>query len=162
VKYLSLGAAALAIAVGGIAASPDSLFAQDLEMRPQAGEYRSNVTLQSLDMPNAPPQVANMMRSMMSREFTYCLTPQDVEEGYRAMTSRSQDGDCSYENFDFSNGRIDAAATCRADGRTMRMTWEGTGSPTSSDIIMTMSGDMGMGPGSMTMRVVHERIGNCS
>lgn len=152
----------LALGAVTLAAAPAMLTAQDeTQMRPEPGEYRSNVTLQSLDMPGAPPQVANMMRSMMSREFTYCLTPQEVEEGFRAMTERSQEGDCQYENFDFSNGRFDAAATCRTDGRDLRMTWEGTGSPTSSDIIMTMSGDMGMGPGSMTMRVVHERIGDC-
>jgi len=162
VKYFSLTAAAIGVGAATLVAMPGDLFAQGEEMRPQPGEYRSNVTLQSLDMPNAPPQVANMMRSMMSREFTYCLTPSDVEEGYRAMTSRSQEGDCQYDRFDASGGEILAEMTCRTDGRTIEMVMEGTGTPTSSDMTMTMNGDMGMGPGSMVMRVEHERIGECS
>ncbi|MGB3711074.1 MAG: DUF3617 domain-containing protein [Erythrobacter sp.] len=154
--------AALALGAAALATAPAVLIAQnDGQMLPQAGEYRSQVTLQSLDMPNAPPQVADMMRSMMSREFTYCLTPEDVAEGYRAMTDRSQQGDCTYERFDASGGKIDAVMSCTTDGRRVDMTMQGTGTPTSSDVTMRMSGDMGMGPGSMTMHVTHQRIGDC-
>lgn len=132
--------------------------------RPMAGEYRSDITFISLDMPGAPPQMADMMGNMMSREITYCLSEEEIEEGFRAITNRSaQDGaDCNYERFSYTGGMIDAAMMCRVDGRDVRMTMKGTGSPTASDITMTMSGDFGMGDGSMTMRAQHERIGDCS
>ena len=132
--------------------------------RPLAGEYRAKITFLSLDMPGAPPQMAEMMGQMMSRDINYCLTEEDIAEGYRAITNRtSQDGaECEYERFNYSGGQIDAAMVCNVDGRAMRMEMQGTGSPTSSDITMTMSGDFGMGDGSMSMRAQHERLGACS
>lgn len=154
------GALAAALAVAG------SLSAQvDIDdARPMAGEYRSNISFLSLDMPGAPPQMADMMSKMMSRTITYCLTEAEIEEGFQAITNRStrDSEECEYERFNYTGGEIDAVMLCRVDGRDMRMEMSGTGSATSSDITMTMSGDFGMGDGSMTMRAQHQRIGDCS
>lgn len=133
--------------------------------RPMAGEYSAQVSFLSLDLPGAPPQMADMMSRLMSREITYCLTEAEIEEGYRSILNRStRDGgeSCTYERFSYSDGEIDAVMQCRVDGRDMRMEMQGTGSATSSDITMKMSGDFGMGDGSMTMRAQHQRIGDCS
>lgn len=133
--------------------------------RPMAGEYRAEITFLSLDMPGAPPQVADMMGQMMSRTTKYCLTEAEIAEGYRAITDRSLrsgGNDCTYERFSYAGGSIDAVMLCKVEGRDVRMQMQGTGSATSSDITMTMSGDFGMGDGSMTMRAQHERIGDCS
>lgn len=131
--------------------------------RPMPGEYRAQITFQSIDMPGAPPQMADMMSQMMSTTTSYCLTEAEIEEGYRAITNRStqSDEDCTYERFSYSGGTIDAEMLCNVDGRTMRMEMTGTGGATSSDITMRMSGDFGMGDGSMTLRAQHERIGTC-
>lgn len=131
-------------------------------VRPTPGQYRSDVTLLSIDIPDAPPQMDGMMKKMFSRSFEYCLTQEEVDEGYKSMTRRSQDGDCTFQRFDTDGGRIDAEMTCNTDGRTMTMEMEGTGTETSADFTMTMSGNMGTGPGSMKLRAQHERIGNCS
>ena len=135
--------------------------AANSDIRPLPGEYRVNMTLLSIDIPDAPPQMAGMMSQIMSRSFEYCLTQEDVEQGFKEMTRKSQDGECNYQRFSANGGEIDAEMTCTTDGRTMTMEMEGTGTATSSDITMTMSGDMGMGPGSMKLRAVHERIGKC-
>ena len=165
----SLAVFAAGAGLAGIAAAP-AIHAQTEgpahgpaagEVRPQPGEYRANVEFQSADIPGAPPQVVNMLRKMMSREFTYCLTPEEVERGFRSVTDRSGEGECTYERFDATGGTIDAVVACDMDGRAMRVRMMGTGSPTRSDITMEMSGDMGMGDGGMTMRVRHERIGEC-
>ena len=134
------------------------------EARPMAGEYRTNISFLSLDMPGAPPQMADMMGRMMSRTITYCLTEDEIEEGFQAFTDRStrDSQDCEYERYSYSGGEIDAVMVCRVDGRDMRMEMSGTGTATSSDITMTMSGDFGMGDGTMKMRAQHERIGECS
>ena len=146
-----------------VAGALSAQIAPDAE-RPMAGEYSSKMTLVSIDMPGAPPQMADMMRQMMSREVTYCLTEAEIEEGFQAITNgAAQDAsDCEYERFSYSAGKIDAAMVCKADGRDMRMVMQGTGSATASDMTMTMSGDFGMGQGTMTMRVQQERIGDCS
>ena len=158
-------AGAMAAGVFAVLAVPPDLSAQQIDdqMRPMAGEYRSNLSLISVDMPDAPPQVADMMQQIMSREFTFCLTEQDVEEGFREALNRSQQGDCSYQRFRAVDGVIDAQMTCEGPaGEDVTMTLEGTGSPTSADFTMTMSGNLGMGPGSMVMRVQQGRIGSCS
>lgn len=132
---------------------------------PMAGEYSARISFISIDLPGAPPQMADMMSRMMSRTTTYCLTEEEIAEGYRAITDRSmRDGanDCSYERFDFSGGAIDAVMLCEMDGRDMRMEMQGSGNATSSDITMTISGDFGIGEGTMKMRAQHERIGDCS
>jgi hypothetical protein len=169
IKDMKLNSLAIAAAGLGLAAAitlPDALFAQvdPPEMRPETGKYSADITVQEVDIPGAPPQMAGMMTRMMSRKTTYCLTEQDVEEGYRAITRRSQgEGgeDCAYDRFSMEDGELDAQMTCRVDGRTMTMNMEGTGTPTSSDITMTMKGDMGVGPGSIRMRVLHRRLGPC-
>ncbi|MGB7417625.1 MAG: DUF3617 domain-containing protein [Erythrobacter sp.] len=164
------GVALLSLA---LAAAGSTLAAQDAteaelsaeipsEMKPEAGQYRSQITFESFDMPGAPPELAGMMRQRMSREFSFCLTPDEAEEGYREIATRSQEGDCEYNRFDVEDGAIDAAFTCKADGRTFDMTLAGTGTPTTSNMLITMAGDMGMGPGTVVMRVRHERIGACS
>lgn len=164
------GASALLLAVGVHAAvqdgenmSPEELaaMAASSEVRPEPGQYRTEITLQSIDMPGAPPQMAGMMRKMMSRTFQYCLTEQDIEDGFRSMAQQSQQGECTYQRFEMVGNRIDGQMTCMADGRELTMTMEGTGAPTSADMTMTVSGDFGMGDGSMTLRSVHNRIGGC-
>ncbi|MFL0356023.1 DUF3617 domain-containing protein [Erythrobacter sp. GH1-10] len=179
-KNLALGTAAvlLVAACGGDASSNDTSASQDAsdsamtmdevasaaassDVKPMPGKYRSDVELISLDMPGAPPQVADMMRGRMSRSFDYCLTQDDVDEGFKEMTRKSQEGDCTFQRFDATGGNIDAEMTCKTGGGTMTMVMEGTGTPTSSDVTMTMSGDMGMGPTTMKFRAQHERIGDC-
>ncbi|MEM7780677.1 MAG: DUF3617 domain-containing protein [Pseudomonadota bacterium] len=160
------GAAAASLAALGTLAPLGASAQIDLADRPLAGEYRAKITFLSLDVPDAPPQMADMMGRMMSFESTYCLTEAEIEEGYQAITNRSMRGDgaddCTYDRYNFTGGQIDAEMTCRVDGRQMRMTMTGTGSPTSSDITITMAGDFGMGDGSMKMRARHEWLGACN
>ena len=163
-KFWVLGAATLAAGLAVAGVSSDNLAAQsiDSEMRPLPGQYNAKITFLSIDMPGAPPQMADMMSQMMARDIQYCLTPEEIEEGYRSVLRRSQDGECAFDRYNAVGGRVDAQMTCNADGQSIVMEMEGTGSSTSSDITMTMSGDFGMGPGSMKLRAQHERIGECS
>ncbi|MEP3421830.1 MAG: DUF3617 domain-containing protein [Erythrobacter sp.] len=163
-RMLILGAATLVAGLVVVNAAPNNASAQTLdeEMRPTAGQYQASLQLLAVDLPDAPPQVTDMMGSMMNRDFDYCLTPEEVEEGYQSVMNRAQQGECSYERFTASNGQIDAAMTCDVDGRAMTIEMTGTGSATSSDVTMTMSGDFGIGPGTMTMRIAQERVGDCS
>ncbi len=170
-KYLIMGGTALSLAVAAHAGMQDGegLSAEELQakaealgVRPQAGKYSSKIELISVDIPDAPPQLAGMMRDMMSRTFEYCLTQADVEEGFKSAMSKTQEGDCRYERFDVTGvGQIEGEMVCNAGGREMRMVMQGSGTATSSDVTMQMSGDMGVGPGSMKMRVVQNRLGPC-
>lgn len=132
----------------------------------EPGQYRSTVEMVSVDIPGAPPEAVAMMKRAISSGNTtteYCLTPEEAEKGYEEMARNSAQGDCNVRRFDVDGGDIDAEMTCTAaDGTEARMTLDGTGSRTSSDMTMTIETDVpGLGEGTMTMRAQHERIGDC-
>lgn len=135
-------------------------------VRPEPGLYRSTVELLEVDLPGAPEGVADMMRDAMGSNAPteYCLTQEEVDEGFEEMARNSQNGDCSFERFDADGGEIDAVMNCNTgDGNTARMTMQGTGGPTSSEMTMTMESEVpGMGTANMRMKATHERIGDCA
>lgn len=137
--------------------------AREGTVRPQPGQYRAQVELVDLDIPGAPPQAKEMMRSSMASTNEFCLTEEDVEEGFRQLASQPQGGDCSFSKFDVDGGAIDAMMQCtNPGGGTVDITMQGTGAETSSEFTMTMSGNLGgTGEGSMTMVQTSERIGDC-
>ncbi|MGV3555928.1 MAG: DUF3617 domain-containing protein [Croceibacterium sp.] len=135
-------------------------------VRPDPGLYRANVELLEIDMPGAPAGMEDNMKRMMggaNSTTEYCLTREDAERGFEEMARNSQKGDCSFERFDADGGRIDAAMTCRGgEGSVMRMTMQGIGGRTSSEMAMSMQTEApGMGKTTMRMKATHQRIGDC-
>lgn len=149
----------------GTAISADEVVerAREGAVRPQPGQYRSRIELVDVDIPGAPPEAVDMMRGRMAQTTEFCLTEEDVEEGYRQMASQMQGETCDFTKFDVEGGTIDAAMTCdNPAGGNMKITTQGTGGETSSEFTMTMSGNLGgSDEGSMTMRQTSERIGDC-
>lgn len=133
-------------------------------VKPQPGQYRASVELLDFEAPGAPPEAKQMLSGMMQRTFEYCLTPEEAEKGFEEMARSSQSGDCSFEKFDADGNDIDAVMLCTGGGMgEMRVTMDGSGSETASEMTMTMEGNMaGQGQGTMTMRTSHERIGDCA
>ncbi|MDJ0978731.1 MAG: DUF3617 domain-containing protein [Erythrobacter sp.] len=133
----------------------------DEEMKPLPGQYQSRLELISAEIPGMPANMTEMMKGMLERSITICVTPEEVEEGYKEALRKSQDGECRYNSFTATGGRIEAEMVCSTDMGEMTMVMSGTGSPTASDVTMQMTGEMGGGPGSMTMRVRQNRLGDC-
>lgn len=138
--------------------------AADEMVRPEPGRYRTTVSLVDIEMPGAPPQAREAMKSAMQTQTSEsCLTQEDADRGFEQMTQNMQNANCKYEKFEMDGSNIDARAVCDADAGTMDMTMTGTAGRTSSDMTMTMKGNMtGMGEGRMTMRIQNERIGDCT
>lgn len=134
------------------------------EVKPLPGQYRTQVQLLSAELPGAPAGAEAMMRQAMDgRTHEYCLTPQEADQSFAEMAKRSQDGSCTTDSYQADGNRFQAAVTCQSQAGTMRMTMEGTGSPTSSEITMAMNGDFGgMGPASLRMKMTNQRIGDCA
>jgi len=133
----------------------------DEDMKPRPGKYESRVELISMDIPGVPANMMGMMKGAIERSVTICLTPEEVEEGYKDALRKSQEGECKYDSFSATGGKIEAEMVCATDNGPMTLTMEGTGTPTTSNVMMMMQGDMGAGPGSMSMRVRQKRIGDC-
>ena len=150
-----VGAGAMACAVVAGAQAIDE------SMKPQPGKYNSDITLIDANIPGLPKQMLGIIKKRMSRSTEICLTAEEVEEGYKQALARTQDGECTYERFNATGGTIDAVMICESPTGPMTMTMNGTGNTTNSDVTMNVVGNMGQGEGSMTMRVVQKRIGDC-
>lgn len=139
--------------------------ARSSDVRPRPGLYRSTVEVLEVSLPGAPANMAEMMRSSMGGQaHEYCLTEADVERGFEEMARQSQEqNDCEFERFDVDGVDIDARLRCDFGGQgAMTMTMSGTGGETSSEMNMTMQGNMGgMGDATIRMKAVHERVGDC-
>lgn len=140
-------------------------------MRP--GEYRSSVEVTRFDVPGMPEEQAAMMRQMMTSatavEQSYCMTEEDVARGSEDMFRElaENDGDCSFERFDLSGGRLAARMVCRGEGGEGASTVEmdGTMGADSSTVRMVATlADPNMPQGSATMetRVTSRRTGDCT
>ncbi len=136
--------------------------------KPQPGKYRTTLTIAKVGFPGMPPQLAGRMREMFaktgqSREF--CLTQADADKGFEDFTKRAAQGDCSYDRFSTTGGRLDARMTCQT-GKDMHAVYKMTGNFSATGSHITLSGDQtapGMPGGAMHMEaeVVSERIGAC-
>ncbi|QUL38205.1 DUF3617 domain-containing protein [Erythrobacter sp. JK5] len=135
-------------------------------IRPQAGLYRGTMELVDLQVPDAPPEAQQMLKAMIGgepRTHEFCLTEEDAEQGFEKMAKESQGGDCSFERFDIQSGRMDAVMNCQVPGQgAAKITLQGTGTRTSSDMTMNMDAS---GPNGetmkMTMKTSQQRVGDC-
>lgn len=134
-------------------------------VRPQPGQYRVKLEVIDVDIPGAPPSAVDMMKNMMAGQtHEYCLKPGDVDRGFEEMARQSQENDnCTFQRFDVAGGNFNAQMTCENPGQgKMTMTMKGVGTPTRSQMDMTMKGNMtGMGESTIQMKSIHERIGEC-
>ena len=135
------------------------------QIKPKAGQYRSSAKLISIDIPGAPPQLAEMMgKAMEAQTSEYCLTQDQVDKGFEEMAKESQEGDCSFQKFDMAGGDIDAKMSCTVQGDAqMQIAMTGKGTETSMDMTMTLEGKVPQaGEIKMVMQSKQERIGDCS
>lgn len=136
-------------------------------VKPQPGRYRASVEIVDVAMPGAPPQVLEQVKQMQARgaqSQEFCLTPEQAEKGFAEMVRQANAKDaCTFSRFNVQGERIDAEMTCSRPGQgTGRMTMQGTGTRTSSDLTTKMNIEA---PGGntmmMTMRSRQQRIGDC-
>lgn len=141
---------------------------------PQPGLYRSTFRILSFEIPGMPPAQAEKMKAMFTttgegRE--YCLTKEEADKGWEAATKKLAEGDCRFDRFSASGGKLDAKLACET-GRGMKSTIEmnGTMNSTGSQTTMTIAqaapqmpgGAGGMGSGiRMVAEVSSQRVGDC-
>lgn len=130
-------------------------------IKPQPGLYKATITMTGMEIPGMPAEMAGH-GSGMTTTTEYCLTEEDVAEGFEEMMKRGQNGECSYDSFSLKDGKFDAVMVCKSDEGEARMTMNGTATPTSSDFTATMKMNVPeMGEGTMSFAAKHERVGDC-
>lgn len=136
--------------------------ARDEMPRPQPGLYKTTVTMTGLEIPGMPPEMAGHGAGLTTTS-EHCLTEAEVDKGFGELVKQGQDGECSYEKFDVTGGKLDAVMVCNAQGRAARMAMTGTTTATGADLEAEMAMEFdGAGKGTMRFTAKHERIGDCA
>ena len=131
------------------------------------GLWQSKVTIDSLDMPGMPAEMAARMKTMMAQnqphDFQTCLTAEDVKRPKEDFFA-GKNKECRYDHFTMGGGKIDAAMHCGGKEGAQVMQMAGTYSPDSYQLQTSMNteGDAAKQGGmSMRMRVEAQRVGEC-
>ena len=133
------------------------------------GLWQSKVTIEQLDMPGMPPEMASRMKTMMAQnqphDFQTCLTAEDVKRPKEDFFA-GKNNECRYDHFTMGSGKIDAAMRCGSKEGAQVMQMAGTYSPESYQLqtAMKVEGDAKAAEGgmSMKMRVEAQRVGECT
>ncbi|HEY8591868.1 MAG TPA: DUF3617 domain-containing protein [Sphingomicrobium sp.] len=134
----------------------------------RAGLWQSKVTIEQLDMPGMPPEMASRMKTMMAQNqphgFETCLTAEDVKRPKEDFFA-GKNNQCRYDHFTMGSGKIDAAMRCGSKEGTQVMQMAGTYSPESYQVQTAMNMETkGHDEGGMAMRLRVEahRVGECT
>jgi hypothetical protein len=124
----------------------------------EPGQWEATVTVQSMSMPGAPPQVAAMMKGKATRQ-SYCITKEQAAKGPQEMLK--QNPSCHFTRYSMNGGVISTAMTCSQNGGTMTVQANGQYTATSFNVSSTavMSGKMSM---RMTSTSSGRRVGPCA
>lgn len=150
--------------------SEDQVKAEVAQMvKPRPGLYSSSVKMINFAVPGMPPAQAERLKGMFSQTAQarqFCLTPAESEKGYREMTKKLAQGNCTYDRFEARGGTLDAKLTCQAaKGMTAVIEMRGTMTPEGSQMHMKMDQSMAAMPGKgvkMEMEVSSTRVGDCT
>ncbi|MGK6319340.1 DUF3617 domain-containing protein [Sphingomonas sp. DT-204] len=132
------------------------------------GQWQSTVAISDVKVPGMPAAAAEQVKASMAKtqNFTTCLTAEDAKQPKGNFFGGDQGGQCKYDHFTMSGGKIDAVQTCTVAGTQRKMTMTGNYSPDSYKIAVTSAGQGGggnpMGNMEMTMTMEGKRTGECA
>lgn len=133
--------------------------------KPEPGQYDMKVEILSFNMPGAPENMLDMIKTNMEGSFAdgYCLTPEEADKGFEEQLGQiGNDGQCDFNNLSVDGGNVTGKATCEMQGGTMQMGMNGTVTSTSSDLTIDTVVDAGGKAMEMTMQVTQKRTGDCA
>ena len=132
------------------------------------GQWQSTVTIDQLEVPGMPPEVARRMKTMMAEQqahsFRSCLTKEDVQRPKEDFFA-GKNKECRYERFTMGGGKIDAVMHCGKGGATQTMQMAGTYSPDKYQMQMSTKvegGGESQNGLNMQMRIEAQRVGECT
>jgi hypothetical protein len=144
-------------ACGGGAKEEEKAAASSGPVKREAGNWKTDVKLVSLNVPGMNEQMKSGMSKMLEgmSGMEMCLTPeQAAKEDVAADMSKNaaQGSNCTFSKQDISGGKMDVAATCKTQqGQTLNLTMAGAMEAKKVDVTITTKGAMPTGTGEMEM-----------
>ena len=144
------------LAVGLAGAAATLALAQPPGVQP--GQWETKVTINTVDMPGAPPTVANMMRGKTTT-IRHCMTAEEAAKGPQEMMKNNKA--CTFTRYSMTGGKLSSEMVCKQGNSTTTATTAGTFTPTSFNATgktVTTGGSM---PVTMTSTTSGQRVGAC-
>lgn len=98
----------------------------------QPGQWEMTTRMTEIEVPGAPPEIANQMRTAMANQTqtqNRCITPEEAANPTRGMMNPSGQAEgCTFTDQTFAGGRILVSGSCPAPGGqgTVQTRLEGT------------------------------------
>ena len=133
-----------------------------------AGQWQAKVTVEDMSFPGMTPAAQTQMKSIMGQQqnvtVDHCISAEEAKRPSGQFFTGKNSGDCRYDRFTMSGGKIDAVMRCDAKpAGSMTVTVSGTYSPDSSTT-RSEANFSGGSRGAMRIKSVVEnrRIGDCT
>ena len=92
--------------------------AADSAIRMEPGKWRTEVSVDSVDIANVPSQVADAMKKQLSavgkQTVEACVTKEQAERPPENLLGGKGMKSCRYDTFEIRGGKLNAAMTCQA------------------------------------------------
>jgi hypothetical protein len=128
------------------------------------GQWEQSVTLVNIEAPNMPAEAKQYMQRAMDKVQVHnvCLTKEQAENP-REDFFTGADKNCTYEHFNWGDGKIDLKLICKHEQATTTMAMAGTYTPDNYVLTMTSTNNAAGAAGdmTMTMKVDAKRVGDC-
>lgn len=147
-----------ALAAGDVAA-----VIEDNGEMPAPGEYTTTVSLVEFDAPGLDDATMSKARTEFEagagEPNLYCVTGETTRE---AWFSEMTEAACTLSQFTADGNQLDGVMTCSADeGLNGRVEVSGRTAQGGSDLTMNYTLPTAAGEGTVRMRVVSQRVGDC-
>ena len=135
----------------------------EAEIRLLPGRWQSTMTLESMELPNMPPEARKAMDAQKgtSSTFSTCLTPEEAAAPKAGFFQKGAEG-CTYDHFTMAGGKVDAEMSCKVGSGPGKMKMQGTYAPDRYSMAIRSEGEIQPGqPMNVAMTIVSQRTGDC-
>lgn len=128
------------------------------------GQWEQTVSLLKIEAPGMPPEAREYMQRAMDKAQVHkvCLSKEQAESP-REDFFTGADQNCTYEHFNWGDGKIDLKLICKHQQAVTTMAMAGTYTPDNYVLTMTSTNNAAGQAGDMvmTMKVDARRTGDC-
>lgn len=161
---LALGACDSGPKIDAKNASPEEVQKQlaQSDVRPRPGQWEQSVKIESIDIPNMPPEArAQMGKAGMVHTGLTCLTPEQAAKPDASFFQQAAKN-CKYDHFTMGGGKIDAKMTCTSGPQQQVSTMKGTYDAENYDMQIEMEVPMMGQPARTKLSLKMKRVGECT
>lgn len=111
------------------------------------GQWRMTMTVNNLQLPGMPPEMAGRMKAAMGQPRTIenCVTPEEARRPKEGFFSGEAAQSCRYDSFSLGGGKISMVMHCTHGDAKQTVKMDGTYGPEAYHMTMTSNVEGGAG-----------------